>query len=109
KTELRKGIREQYKSLKEDNKSEKDAVAAIDAITQKRKEEADLNAKFIKDCIPVLGVSKAVKLSQMERDFQHKLMTKMKDRKGGGKGKYHQTDGDKKAPAPQKKYLILGE
>lgn len=85
KTEIRKSLRERHKSLSESAKTEKDAIAAIEFITQKRKEEADLDAKFFRECLPVIGLEKAIKLANAERDFQHEVMRSYKN-KGGDKG-----------------------
>lgn len=81
KSEVRKSIREKYKSLEEAGKTEKDATSAIDFITQKRKEEADIEAKFFKDCLPVLGVDKTIKLASSEREFQHEVMRSIKEKR----------------------------
>lgn len=89
KGEIRKAIREKHEALEAGSKSEKDAIAAIEFITQKRKEEADLDAKFFKDCLPVLGVDKTVKLATSEREFHRDMMKNIRgkgDGKGGDKG-----------------------
>ncbi len=85
KSELRKAIREKHDALNAGAKSEKDAVAAIEFITQKRKEEADLDAKFFKECIPVLGVDKTIKLASSEREFHRDMMKTIRG-KGDDKG-----------------------
>jgi len=85
KSELRKAIREKHEALNTSTKAEKDAIAAIDFITQKRKEEADLDSKFFKECLPVLGVDKTIKLASSEREFHRDMMKTIRG-KGEGKG-----------------------
>jgi hypothetical protein len=56
-------------------------------ITQKRKEEAELDEKFIKDVLPILGADRAGKLIGIEEEFRKKLMDELKERRGGdGRG-----------------------
>lgn len=98
KDEVRKAIRTTYKKLKDTTPTEKELTESIDVITSKRKEEADLDAKFLKDCLPVLGTEKVLKLATLEKEFQRQLMQKLKEKrqekmegggphKGGGKKK----------------------
>ena len=57
---------------------------------KKRKEEVDLDSKFLKDCLPILGAKKVVTLSRLERDFRKKMMEALKERRqnkaGGQRG-----------------------
>lgn len=86
--EIKKAIRRAQKKMKEGAKTEKDALENIDFMTQKRKEEADLDATFLKQSLPVLGVEKTMRLAQLQKEFQQELVKKMKERRenGGGPG-----------------------
>lgn len=77
----RKSIKQAEKKLKEGSRTEKDAIATIDLIGQKRKEEVDLDSKFFKDCLPILGVDRVMKLAGMQKEFQQELMRRMKDKR----------------------------
>lgn len=81
---VKKSIRISAKKMKEGNHSEKDAIATIDSMTQNRKEDVDLDSKFLKDCIPVLGVEKVMTLATLQKDFQKELIQKIKERRQGG-------------------------
>ena len=84
---VRKDMRRAHKEMKEASNTEKQALETIDFVAKMRKEEVDLDSKFIKDCLPVLGVEKAMKLGGLEREFQRHLMEKLKERRHGGEGK----------------------
>ncbi|MFM9985410.1 MAG: hypothetical protein ACKVOK_09285 [Flavobacteriales bacterium] len=87
----RASIRKEIASLNDkvngESVSDKELIEAIDAIDKKRKEEVDLDSKFLKDCLPILGAKKVVILSRLERDFRKKMMEALKERRqnrGGG-------------------------
>ncbi len=87
----RKAIRKSMKQLEKDSNTitdEKKLSTQIDLITQKRKEEVDLQSAFLKNCLPILGVEKTRKLAKLEQDFKKKLMQELKNRRenGGGPG-----------------------
>jgi hypothetical protein len=84
KAELRRAMRDKQQVLADVAKSEKEAIAAMEVIAQKKKEEADLDLKLFKEVVAVLGVEKAVKLSTSERQFQKEMMKALKDK--GPKG-----------------------
>lgn len=89
KTEIKKAINKSYKSVKEGGKTEKEVTQSIDFLTAKRKEEAELDAKFLKDCLPILGPDKVVRLAGLQKEFQKELVQKIKERRqqrGGGPG-----------------------
>ncbi|MEN9640232.1 MAG: hypothetical protein RLZZ262_2101 [Bacteroidota bacterium] len=54
---------------------------AIDELTAQRKVEADLDANFIKNAIPIIGVEKASQLALIEREFKKTLMRKIRERR----------------------------
>lgn len=87
KDELRQVMREKQVALAGAAKSEKEAIAAMEEIAMKKKEEADIELKLFKDLLPVLGVEKSVQLSSAERQFQREMLIALKG-KGhkGGKG-----------------------
>jgi hypothetical protein len=78
---IRKSVRQAQKKMKAGAQSEKEAIETIDSMTMKKKEEADLDAKFLKDCLPVLGVEKVMRLAQLPKEFQQELVRKMKERR----------------------------
>jgi Spy/CpxP family protein refolding chaperone len=107
KAELRKVMREKQQALANAAKSEKDAIAAMEAIAQKKKEEAELELKLFKEVVPVLGVEKAVRLAESERQFQKEMMKALKDKgpkgpKGdkGPKGPKNPPSGPSSPPSP---------
>ncbi len=88
--QVKKSIHQAQKKMKAGGHTEKDAIETIDLMTQKRKEEADIDAKFLKDCLPALGVEKVMRLAQLQKEFQQELVKKMKERQAerreGGPG-----------------------
>lgn len=80
---IRKAVREAERSAGKEDVKEKDLQDALNIIQTRRKEEADLDAKFVRDMIPVIGVSKAAKLLRMEDEFRRRVMDEMRDRKKG--------------------------
>jgi hypothetical protein len=81
KTANRKEMRRLNNKLKAGALGEKETIALIDQINVKRKAEIDLESKFLKDAMPVLGPVKVTKLTQIQKDFQRELMKKMKERR----------------------------
>ena len=86
KTALRKAMRQPNKKLKEGTAGEKETIALIEEVNQKRKEEIDLESQFLKDVMPILGARKVMKLTQLQKDFQRELMKKIKERREEMKG-----------------------
>jgi hypothetical protein len=78
---IRKSMRASNKKLKDGTASEKETLALIDEVNQKRKDEIDLESKFLRDVMPVLGARKVMKLTQIQKDFQRELMKRMKERR----------------------------
>lgn len=78
---LRKSIRQTTKAMKESVKTDAEFTKQVDVVSQKRKEEIDLETKFMKDCLPVLGVDKCLKLAVLEKEFQQELMEKLRDKR----------------------------
>lgn len=78
---VKQAIQESNKKLKSGTLSEKETIAAIDVITLKHKEQADLEGQFMKDCIPVLGAKKVSQLSGLQREFQKEMMQQLKNRR----------------------------
>ncbi len=66
--------------------NEKVVIESIDAVTKIRKDEADLDAKFFKDSMPIIGAERVGKLTRLEEEFRRTLMEKLKDKRGGGPG-----------------------
>ena len=54
---------------------------ALDDLSQQRKLEADTDANFVKNAIPILGVEKASQLAMIEREFKKTLLRKLKERR----------------------------
>jgi Spy/CpxP family protein refolding chaperone len=81
KSEVKKSINKTYKAIKAGGKSEQDVKQSIDYLTTKRKEEADLDAAFLKDCLPILGADKVIKLAGLPKEFQKELVQKIKERR----------------------------
>ncbi len=77
-------LRETNKKLKTGTQTDKETLAAIDVMTQKRKEAADLDGQFMKECIPVIGSAKVAKLAGLEREFQKEMMQQLKSRRKEG-------------------------
>lgn len=65
---------------------EKVVIESIDAVTKIRKDEADLDARFFKDSMPIIGAERVGKLTRLEEEFRRTLMEKLKDKRGGGPG-----------------------
>jgi hypothetical protein len=86
KKEIKKSIRQSHKACEADPKNEKLLLEKVALITQKRKEEAELDEKFIKDVMPILGAERAGKLLGIEEEFRKKLMDELKERRGGSGG-----------------------
>ena len=86
KKEVKKVIRQAHKACEADPKNEKLLLEKVAVITQKRKEEADLDEKFIKDVLPILGAERTSKLLGIEEEFRKKLMDELRERRGGPGG-----------------------
>ena len=88
---LRKEIASLNDKVNGESITDKELIETIDAIDKKRKEEVDLDSKFLKDCLPVLGAKKVVILSRLERDFRKKMMEALQERRqnreGGPRGR----------------------
>ena len=83
---LRKEGKGDKKKGEQPNFTEKEALTEIDRIAVQKKSHIDLETQFLKDCMPVLGTSRTMQLTQIDRDFQHELIEHMRERKEGGKG-----------------------
>ncbi|MCC6600805.1 MAG: hypothetical protein IT223_09045 [Crocinitomicaceae bacterium] len=87
KKELKKTIRKTDKELREKNGGEKETVAAIDVITKNKREEVDIDDKFLRDSMAMLGYAKVQKLMGIDEEFRRELKERLKERreeKGGG-------------------------
>ena len=78
---VKQAIQESNTKLKSGTLSEKETIVAIDVITLKHKEQADLEGQFMKDCIPVIGAKKVSQLSGLQREFQREMMQQLKNRR----------------------------
>ena len=78
---IRKNIKDSLRKTKESVKTDAEFSSQVDLIGQKRKEEIDLESKFIKDCLPLLGVEKSMKLMGLEKEFQRELMDRIRERR----------------------------
>ena len=83
---LRKEGKGDKKKGEQPNFTEKEAHTEIDRIAVQKKSHIDLETQFLKDCMPVLGASRTMQLTQIDRDFQRELLEHMRERKEGGKG-----------------------
>jgi hypothetical protein len=83
---LRKEGKGDRKKDEQPNFSEKEALTEIDRIAVQKKSHIDLETQFLKDCMPILGASRTMQLTQIDRDFQRELLEHMRERKEGGKG-----------------------
>jgi len=86
KKEVKIAIRQAHKACEADPNNEKLLLEKVAVITQKRKEEAELDEKFIKDVLPILGAERTGKLLGIEEEFRKKLMDELKERRGGPGG-----------------------
>ena len=83
---LRKAGKGDKKKGEEPKLNEKEALVEIDRVAQNKKEHIDLESQFLKDCLPVLGPDRTMRLVRLEHEFQRELLQHMKERKEGGKG-----------------------
>ena len=83
---LRKAARGDKKKGEEPKFTEKEALAEMDRVSQNKKQYIDLETQFLKDCLPVLGPDRTMRLAKLDREFQRELLQHMKERKEGGKG-----------------------
>lgn len=87
--EMRKSARGEKKKDEVPNFTEKEALAEIERSAQAKKSHIDLETQFLKDCMPVLGPNRTMRLSKLDHEFQRELLQHMRERKeggGGGKG-----------------------
>jgi len=82
--ELRKSAKGDKKKGEEPNFTESEALADIDKGAQNKKSHIDLETKFLKDCMPVLGPNRTMRLERLDREFQRELVQHMRERKEGG-------------------------
>lgn len=78
---LKKEIRKEHIKSEAETLTDAEATAIIDFIDQKRKEEVDLDTKFLKDCLPIIGAKRTLHLAKLEREFQKAMMEKIKERR----------------------------
>lgn len=83
---IRKSIRQTTQKMKDSVKTEAEFSSQVDEVSKKRKEEIDLESKFMKDCLPVIGVDKSLKLAGLEKEFQRELMEQIRDKRRDGHG-----------------------
>ena len=83
---LKKEGKGDKKKGEEPKLSEKEALAEIDRESMQKKAHIDLESRFLKDCMPVLGPDRTMVLTKIDRDFQRELVQHMRERKEGGKG-----------------------
>ncbi|MFM7106883.1 MAG: hypothetical protein ACKOW8_15340, partial [Flavobacteriales bacterium] len=57
---IRKAMKEKMVETKKNSNDEKAVLSSIDFITAKRKEEADLESKFLKAAMPIIGSDRCV-------------------------------------------------
>lgn len=78
----KKAIREIKKGLKNsENTSETEFTDAMDKISDMRIEEIKSNKQFLNDVLPILGVDRTIKLSELERKFKKQMREKRKAQK----------------------------
>lgn len=84
---LEKKIRQDYRKIKdsENQLSEKDLILKLDQITKSRIEMAEMDAEFLKSCLPVLGAEKCSKLVSAEEEFKKEIMRELRDRRHEGR------------------------
>jgi hypothetical protein len=83
---LRKAKKGDKKKGEEPKLNEKEALAEIDRVAQNNKEHIDLESQFLKDCLPVLGPDRTMRLVRLEHEFQRELLQHMREKKEGAKG-----------------------
>ncbi|WP_342748322.1 sensor of ECF-type sigma factor [Flavobacterium album] len=65
-----------------DKMSEKDALSYLDQLEDADEELFNLRKKLVTDMKPLLGPARVLKLKKAEEDFNKKLLSKYKDKKG---------------------------
>lgn len=80
---IRKYMRQNHERIEEGNMTEAEMQKNIADVTAKRIEEAQLDSKFLNDCMPILGVKRVGELILLEDEFRKKLMAELKQRKNG--------------------------
>ncbi|MFN0032146.1 MAG: hypothetical protein ACKVOR_08310 [Flavobacteriales bacterium] len=85
---LKKEIRKAVKTADADSTiSEQKALDTITLVEKKRKEEVELDTKFLKDCMPILGAKRTMLLAHLEREFQKAAMQKIREKRQNHQGK----------------------
>ena len=83
---LRKSVKESSEKAMEPTASKEVVIESAETIARKKKEEADLELKFIKDVMPIVGPQRTARLFEMEEEFTRRLLEEMRDRRGEGGG-----------------------
>jgi hypothetical protein len=83
---VRKAGKGDKKKGEETKFTEKEALAEIDRVAQQKKSHIDLETQFLKDCMPVLGAERTMRLAKLDTEFQRELLKHLKERREGGKG-----------------------
>lgn len=81
---LRKSVKESSDKAMEPTASKETVIESAETIARKRKEEADLEMKFVKDVMPIVGPQRTARLFEMEEEFKRRLLEEMRDRRGEG-------------------------
>ncbi|MEZ4799241.1 MAG: hypothetical protein R2809_05555 [Flavobacteriales bacterium] len=82
--EMRKYMRQNKEKMDKGDMTEEELKKNIDEVTAKRIEEAQADAKFLKDCLPILGAKRVGELLALEDEFRRELMDELKQRRGDG-------------------------
>lgn len=88
---VRKELREMHRGLRKDaDLTDAEASAAIDKELAARQKELDIRKRYAADFKRNIGAVKTVRLGRAERDFNHELLKRMRDRveerRGGSPG-----------------------
>ena len=98
---LRKELADLNEKANSETITDKELLETIDAVDKKRREEIDLDTKFLKDCLPILGAKKVATLSRLERDFRKKMMEALKERRQNRQGGQRGSGGRPRGPGRQ--------
>lgn len=81
---LDKKIRQNFQALKSagESVSETELLKRISDISVARAELAELDKKYVEDCLPVIGTAKCARLLAAEEEFKREVLRRLKENRG---------------------------
>ena len=81
---LRKSVKEASEKALAPTATKETVIESAETNARKKKEEADLELKFVKDVLPIVGPQRTARLFELDEEFKRRLLEEMGNRRGEG-------------------------